>query len=138
MCLDGEQVWQSPLHSEPYTKTLKSTHVTRHPTLLQDRTLWNKVYRRSFWDAHRFELGADQDALVAVQTQLLASVVDVLDTTVYFWRDRPGTATRLRPDPAHITDRMATLAKVGTSSTTMRRSFWPSTTCTRWTWTCAS
>ncbi|NVI89995.1 bifunctional glycosyltransferase/CDP-glycerol:glycerophosphate glycerophosphotransferase [Actinomadura sp. BRA 177] len=112
MCLDGEQVWQSPLHSEPYTKTLKSTHVTRHPTLLQDRTLWNKVYRRSFWDAHRFELGADQDALVAVQTQLLASVVDVLDTTVYFWRDRPGTATRLRPDPAHITDRMATLAKV--------------------------
>ncbi|MER7543779.1 CDP-glycerol glycerophosphotransferase family protein [Spirillospora sp. NPDC127506] len=112
MCLDEEQVWQSPLHSEPYAKTMKLTHVTRHPALLQDRTLWNKVYRRSFWDAHSFELGTDQDALVAVQTQLLATAVDVLDTTVYFWRDRPGTAPRLRPDPAHVTERMATLAKV--------------------------
>ncbi|WP_301174190.1 bifunctional glycosyltransferase/CDP-glycerol:glycerophosphate glycerophosphotransferase [Actinomadura geliboluensis] len=112
MCLDEEHVWQSPLHSEPYAKTMRSTHVTRHPALLQDRMLWNKVYRRSFWDAHNLELGTDQDALVAVQTQLLASLVDVLDTTVYYWRDRPGTATRLRPDSAHITHRMATLTAV--------------------------
>ncbi|GAA1852786.1 bifunctional glycosyltransferase/CDP-glycerol:glycerophosphate glycerophosphotransferase [Actinomadura bangladeshensis] len=112
MCLDAEQVWQSPLHREPYAKTMLSTHVTRHPALLQDRTLWNKVYRRSFWDAHGFELGTDQDALVAVRAQLLASAVDVLDTTVYFWRDRPGTAPRLRPDPDHITDRIATLAAI--------------------------
>ncbi|MFA1549076.1 bifunctional glycosyltransferase/CDP-glycerol:glycerophosphate glycerophosphotransferase [Actinomadura chokoriensis] len=112
MCLDGDQVWQSPLHREPYAETVRSTHVTRRPTLLQDRTLWNKVYRRSFWDEHRIELGTDQDALVAVQTQLLATVVDVLDTTVYYWRDRSGTATRLRPDPAHITARMALLAAV--------------------------
>ncbi|SNS27025.1 CDP-glycerol glycerophosphotransferase [Actinomadura meyerae] len=112
MCLDEEHVWQSPLHAEPYAKTMLSTHVTRHPALLQDRTLWNKVYRRSFWDTHNLELGTDQDALVAVQTQLLASLVDVLDTTVYYWRDRPGTATRVRPDSAHITHRMATLTAV--------------------------
>ncbi|MFA1543281.1 bifunctional glycosyltransferase/CDP-glycerol:glycerophosphate glycerophosphotransferase [Actinomadura monticuli] len=112
MCLDGDRVWQSPLHREPYARRMRSTHVTRHPALLQDRTLWNKVYRRSFWDAHRLELGTDQDVLVAAQVQLLASAVDVLDTPVYYWRDRPGTATRLRPDPAHITDRMATLAAV--------------------------
>ncbi|MFB4305791.1 CDP-glycerol glycerophosphotransferase family protein [Actinomadura sp. GTD37] len=112
MCLDGDEVWQSPLHGRPYAKTMMSTHVTRHPILLQDRTLWNKVYRRSFWDAHGIELGSGQDVLVAVQTQLLASSVDVLDTTVYFWRDRPGTATRLRPEPAYITERMATLAAV--------------------------
>ncbi|QKW39210.1 CDP-glycerol glycerophosphotransferase family protein [Actinomadura sp. NAK00032] len=112
MCLDEDQVWQSPLHSEPYAQTMLSTHVTKLPALLQDRMLWNKVYRRSFWDAHNLELGTDQDALVAVQTQLLASLVDVLDTTVYYWRDRPGTATRLRSDSAHIIHRMATLTTV--------------------------
>ncbi|MCP9969860.1 bifunctional glycosyltransferase/CDP-glycerol:glycerophosphate glycerophosphotransferase [Actinomadura madurae] len=112
ICLDGERVWQSPLHGDAYAQTVKSTHVTGHPSLLQDRMVWNKVYRRSFWDAHGFELGNGQDALVAVQTQVLASAVDVLDATVYFWRDRPGTATRLRPGPADITQRMATLASV--------------------------
>ncbi|WP_165978306.1 bifunctional glycosyltransferase/CDP-glycerol:glycerophosphate glycerophosphotransferase [Actinomadura darangshiensis] len=112
MCLDEGQVWQSPLHSDPYAETMKSTHVTRHPALLQDRTVWNKVYRRSFWDAHRFQLGAGQDVLVAAQAQVLASAVDVLDATVYFWRDRPGTAMRTHPEPDHITERMATLANV--------------------------
>ncbi|WP_067803704.1 bifunctional glycosyltransferase/CDP-glycerol:glycerophosphate glycerophosphotransferase [Actinomadura formosensis] len=112
MCLDGEQVRQSPPHSEPYAMTRKSTHVIHHPALLRDRTLWNKVFRRSFWDAHRFELGEDKDVLVAVQAQLWASAVDVLDTPVYFRRDRPGTATRPRPEPADIIRRMATLAAV--------------------------
>ncbi|MES9543451.1 CDP-glycerol glycerophosphotransferase family protein [Actinomadura sp. NPDC000600] len=111
MCLDEDQVWQSPLHRDSYAETMKSTHVTRHPALLQDRTVWNKVYRRSFWDAHGFEFGSGRDMLIAVQTHLLASVVDVLDATVYFWRDRPGTAMRTRPDPADITQRMANLAK---------------------------
>lgn len=111
MCLDEEQAWQSPLHSDPYAETMLSTHVTRHPALLQDRTVWNKVYRRSFWDAYGFGFGAGGDLLLAVQSHVLASAVDVLDATVYFWRDRPGTAPRTRPDPADITERMATLAR---------------------------
>ncbi|SNS17814.1 bifunctional glycosyltransferase/CDP-glycerol:glycerophosphate glycerophosphotransferase [Actinomadura mexicana] len=112
MCLDEEQAWQSPLHSDPYAETMLSTHVTRHPALLQDRTVWNKVYRRSFWDAYGFEFGAGGDLLLAVQSHVLASAVDVLDATVYFWRDRPGTALRTRPDPADITERMAILARI--------------------------
>ncbi|WP_141580778.1 bifunctional glycosyltransferase/CDP-glycerol:glycerophosphate glycerophosphotransferase [Actinomadura sp. WMMA1423] len=111
MCLDEDQAWQSPLHRDSYAETMKSTHVTRHPALLQDRTVWNKVYRRSFWDAHGFELGPGRDMLVALESHLLASVVDVLDATVYFWRDRPRTALRTRPDPADIAHRMANLAK---------------------------
>ncbi|NDU76078.1 glycosyltransferase [Actinomadura sp. DSM 109109] len=111
MCLDDEQAWQSPLHSDPYAETMLSTHVTRHPALLQDRTVWNKVYRRSFWDAYGFELGAAGDLLTAVQSHVLASAVDVLDATVYFWRDRPGTAARTRPDPAAVTERMAAVAR---------------------------
>ncbi|WUI00458.1 bifunctional glycosyltransferase family 2 protein/CDP-glycerol:glycerophosphate glycerophosphotransferase [Spirillospora sp. NBC_00431] len=112
MRLDGTQTHQSPTHGEPYAETLKSTHVTYHTALLQDRTVCNKVYRRAFWDAHGLKLPTTQDVCTAVQAQLLAKAVDVLETTVYFWRDRPGTATRLRHDPAEITERMATLATV--------------------------
>ncbi|MGW2309040.1 bifunctional glycosyltransferase/CDP-glycerol:glycerophosphate glycerophosphotransferase [Actinomadura luteofluorescens] len=111
MCLDEEQAWQSPLHSDPYAETMLSTHVTRHPALLQDRTVWNKVYRRSFWDAYGLEFGTGGDLLIAMRSHVLASAVDVLDATVYFWRDRPGSALRTRPDPADITERMTTLAR---------------------------
>ncbi|GAA4236904.1 hypothetical protein GCM10022254_47620 [Actinomadura meridiana] len=111
--LDGTQVRQSLTHREPYAATLKSTHVTRHTALMQDRLVRNKLFRRTFWDAYRFPLPTTtQDGFAAVQAQLLADAVDVLDVPVYYWRDRPGTATRLRHDPAGITDRMVALFNV--------------------------
>lgn len=113
MYVDGNQARPSPLHAAPYAATMKSTHVTRHPALLQDRTVCNKVFRRAFWDAHRFDLPATtQDALTAAQTQVLASAVDVLDTTVYYKRDRTGAATRVRHDPAEVTERMSLITAV--------------------------
>ncbi|TYB48487.1 glycosyltransferase [Actinomadura chibensis] len=113
MYVDGNQSRPSPLHAAPYAATMKSTHVTRHPALLQDRTVCNKVFRRAFWDAHRFDLPATtHDALTAAQAQVLASAVDVLDTTVYHRRDRTGTATRARHDPADITERMSLITAV--------------------------
>ncbi|MDD6793199.1 MAG: hypothetical protein PUE00_13685, partial [Thermobifida fusca] len=114
MCLDGTQVRQSPLHSVPYAMTMKATDATRHPALLQDRMVCNKVFRREFWDAYNFEVPATLDVLAAMQANILASSVDVLDTTVYFWRERPGTAPRLRYDTADIAERMATHATVRT------------------------
>ncbi|MFD0685549.1 bifunctional glycosyltransferase/CDP-glycerol:glycerophosphate glycerophosphotransferase [Actinomadura fibrosa] len=112
--LDGGRVWQSWLHTEAYARTVKATHITRHPVLLQDRTVWNKVYRRAFWDAHRFEFPAMlyEDPPVSVAAHVLASAVDVLDTTVYFWRRRPGSITQSRYEMANITDRMASLEMV--------------------------
>jgi CDP-glycerol glycerophosphotransferase len=44
----------SGLHSEPFRKTVLRTHVSRYPALLKDRTCWNKVFLRSFWDAGGF------------------------------------------------------------------------------------
>ncbi|TDD95001.1 bifunctional glycosyltransferase/CDP-glycerol:glycerophosphate glycerophosphotransferase [Actinomadura rubrisoli] len=112
--LDGDRVWQSWLHTEPYAATVKSTHITRHPVLLQDRTVWNKVYRRSFWDAHRFEFPTMlyEDPPVSMAAHVLATAVDVLDTTVYFWRRRPGSITQKRHEMGNITDRMASLEMV--------------------------
>ena len=112
MCLDGTQVRQSPLHTVPYATTMKSTDATRHPALLQDRMVCNKVFRRSFWDAYDIRVPTTLDVFAAMQTCVLASSVDVLDTTVYFWRERPGTAPRPRCEPADITRRMASHAAV--------------------------
>ncbi|WP_067454460.1 bifunctional glycosyltransferase family 2 protein/CDP-glycerol:glycerophosphate glycerophosphotransferase [Actinomadura macra] len=105
--LDEDRVRQSPPHAEPYAATVTSTHITRHPALLQDRTVGNKVFQRSFWDAHRFEFPAMsfENPPVSMEAHVLASAVDVLDTTVYFWRSRPG----LRHD---IADLLASLEMV--------------------------
>ncbi|TMQ94401.1 bifunctional glycosyltransferase family 2 protein/CDP-glycerol:glycerophosphate glycerophosphotransferase [Actinomadura soli] len=112
MRLDGTQVHQSPIHAEPYAETIRTTHVTHHTALLQDRTVCNRVYRRAFWDAHGFKLPTTQDVFTALQTQVLAKSVDVLDTPVYFWRVRPVTAARLRHDPVAVTEQMAIVANV--------------------------
>ena len=51
-------VGPSYLHEEPFRETLRRTHVSRRPALLQDRTVWNKVFRRSFWDPHGLTFAA--------------------------------------------------------------------------------
>ena len=38
------------LHRQPFARTRSATHVCEVPDLVLDRMLWNKVYRRSFWD----------------------------------------------------------------------------------------
>ncbi|MFF0518938.1 CDP-glycerol glycerophosphotransferase family protein [Actinomadura nitritigenes] len=114
MCLDDEGVWQSWLHAEPYAAAARSTHISQQPALLQDRTVWNKVFRRSFWEAHQFEFPAMQygDLTVAMETHVLASSVDVLDATVYFWRHHLGAYERERQELGDIIDRMAALGMV--------------------------
>jgi len=42
--------YQSHAHSKPFRETRLKTHVTEIPSLVTDRTAWNKVYRRSFFD----------------------------------------------------------------------------------------
>ncbi|MEU9784736.1 glycosyltransferase family 2 protein [Streptomyces phaeochromogenes] len=85
---EGE--WSSPLHKGIFDAPRRSTHITRYTSLLGDRTVWNKVYRRSFWDEkelvyaeHPFE-----DGCLTVRAHVLARAVDVLSGPVYFWRQR--------------------------------------------------
>ncbi|MFD0528604.1 glycosyltransferase family 2 protein [Kitasatospora arboriphila] len=42
--------YQSGGHRKPFKETRLRTHITEVPTLVTDRTAWNKVYRRSFFD----------------------------------------------------------------------------------------
>ena len=94
-------------------RTRLRTHITRFPPLLFDRTAWNKLFRRSFWDRHgfRFPQGVYyEDIPVTLPAHYLASKVDVVDETVYLWRMREGddlSITQRRTETKALRDRVA-------------------------------
>jgi CDP-glycerol glycerophosphotransferase len=99
-------------------RTLLRTHITRFPPLVLDRTAWNKLFRRSFWDTHafRFPEGAlYEDIPVILPAHYLAESVDVVAETVYLWRLREGadlSITQRRTDPKALRDRVAAVSHV--------------------------
>jgi CDP-glycerol glycerophosphotransferase len=96
-----------------FDRTRLRTHITRHPRLLLDRTAWNKLFRRSFWDLHGFRFPEGvlyEDIPVTLPAHYVASSVDALEETVYLWRMREGEAlsiTQRRTDPKALRDRVA-------------------------------
>ncbi|MEV0380163.1 glycosyltransferase family 2 protein [Nonomuraea sp. NPDC050643] len=98
-------------HREAFAKPAKRTHITRHPLLIRDRMLWNKVYRRSFWDrlGLSFPERMYEDQPVAMAAHVGARSVDVLARIVYHWRqrDEPGASiTQRRLEPGNLRDRL--------------------------------
>jgi CDP-glycerol glycerophosphotransferase len=98
-------------HREAFGEPVKGTHISRHPLLIRDRMLWNKVYRRSFWD----DLGLSfpermyEDQPVAMAAHVGARSVDVLSRVVYHWRQRDEPAasiTQRRLEPGNLRDRL--------------------------------
>ncbi|MEV2266685.1 bifunctional glycosyltransferase/CDP-glycerol:glycerophosphate glycerophosphotransferase [Nonomuraea africana] len=85
----GQEV-PSSLHDKALPPAEKRTHLRHHPQLLRDRTVWNKVYRRSFWESRgfRFPAGIYEDVALAVAAHVHAGAVDVVDDVVYLWRRR--------------------------------------------------
>lgn len=98
--------WQSWTHRKPFALTRIGTSLTEFPELIGDRMVWNKVYRRSFWDAGGFEFPAIkyEDYPVTLRAYLEAPAVDILHQHVYLWRDRESgdsiTQQRSRIDNA--------------------------------------
>jgi CDP-glycerol glycerophosphotransferase len=89
------------------------THVRKHPALLYDRTAWNKLFRRTFWDQHGFRWPEGvlyEDIPVTLPAHVLARSVDVVRDPVYLWRERAGEAasiTQRRTELRAIRDRFA-------------------------------
>jgi glycosyltransferase involved in cell wall biosynthesis len=104
--------------SETFRRDRLATHVTAFPPLLADRTVWNKLWRRSFWDAHgfRFPEGAvHEDIPVVLPAYVLAGSVDVLAEPVYVYRTREGgerSITQRRLEPQVLLDRLAAIEHV--------------------------
>ncbi|MFI9272911.1 glycosyltransferase family 2 protein [Kitasatospora sp. NPDC052896] len=110
--------YQSGAHVKPFRETRLKTHVTELPALVTDRTAWNKVYRRSFFDGAgiRYPEGIlYEDAPVSVPHHYLAGSVDVLSEHIYHWRERElgdPSITQGRTNPRGLIDRVRSMELV--------------------------
>ncbi|WP_433794955.1 glycosyltransferase family 2 protein [Actinoplanes sp. CA-252034] len=98
-------------YKDTFEHDLRRTHIRRRAALVRDRMVWNKVFRRAFWDERRleFSLPAFEDAPVMMRAHLEASAVDVLAQVVYLWRVREGgvpSITQRKYEPAVFAARM--------------------------------
>jgi CDP-glycerol glycerophosphotransferase len=104
--------------SDVFQRQRLATHISKDLSLLADRTAWNKLFRRSFWDHHqlRFPEGMlYEDMPVTIPAHFLAKSVDVLDKTVYFWRVREGgdlSITQRRTELRAMRDRFRAVDSV--------------------------
>ena len=100
------------MHRAPFAATQLRTHVSRLPALLGDRTAWNKVFRRSFWDEHGFTFPEGvlyEDIPVTVPGARARHQRRRLDVPVYYWREREGpdqSITQRREEIGAFTDRL--------------------------------
>ncbi|MGD7705828.1 glycosyltransferase family 2 protein [Microlunatus sp. Y2014] len=83
-------VRQSWTHAAAFGRTRLATHITEFTALIRDRMVWNKVYRRDFWDAEGFTFPAMmyEDYMVALAAHLRSVTTDVLSMHTYYWRER--------------------------------------------------
>lgn len=68
-----------------------ATHISKIPSLAMDRTMWNKVYRRTFWDRCGLSFPEGmfyEDSPVSIPLHFMASAVDIISDTIYHWRIR--------------------------------------------------
>ncbi|MFE9253547.1 CDP-glycerol glycerophosphotransferase family protein [Streptomyces sp. NPDC006879] len=109
--LKAGEVLPSPLHERRLAQSRSQTHISRDKGLIYDRTAWNKVFRRSFWDTHAFAFPGIfyEDAPVTLPAHFQAKSVDVLGEPIYLWRQRTGGApsiTQRRTEPVNVRDRI--------------------------------
>ena len=105
----------SALHSLAIKGRQTGTHITRTPRLLYDVSVWNKLFRRSFWDRHRLSYPEGvvwEDIRLMTKAHVLARAVDVIPDIVYYWRERAQgrlSITQSRTDIGNLRDRMTAL-----------------------------
>ncbi|MGW0393712.1 CDP-glycerol glycerophosphotransferase family protein [Streptomyces sp. NPDC003042] len=109
---------QSWGHRAAFAKTRLKTHISTFPALVTDRTAWNKVYRRTFWEEHGFQYPEGilyEDAPVSIPAHYFASSVDVIHDVVYHWRVRETgerSITQRSTDPVSVVDRVTSVRLV--------------------------
>lgn len=103
-------VWESWLHRTPFARDRRACHVTDFTPLALDRMVWNKVFRRAFWEeyGYRFPAIRYEDYPVTLRAHLDAVTVDCLAAPVYYWRERDSgdSITQRRYEYANLRDRV--------------------------------
>jgi CDP-glycerol glycerophosphotransferase len=109
---------ETPFLAKAFTKTRIKTHITKFRELLADRTAWNKLWRRSFWDGHELsfpEGRVHEDIPVTLPAHFMARSVDVISDPVYYYRIRESgelSITQRRLDERVLRDRVAAVEHV--------------------------
>jgi CDP-glycerol glycerophosphotransferase len=104
--------------AKAFAETRLRTHITKDHRLLADRTAWNKLWRRAFWDRHglRFPEGRIyEDIPVVLPLHFAAKSVDIVSEPVYRYRIREGTdlsITQRRAEVRALRDRLAAVEEV--------------------------
>ena len=109
----GDRRFMTPLMERNHRVERLGIHIEDQPLMLADVFAWNKVFRRSFWDATglRFPLGTSyQDQPTLTRAFLAASRFDVLTDVVYEWMVRPDltSATQQRRTLRNLQQRVET------------------------------
>jgi CDP-glycerol glycerophosphotransferase len=111
--------WEADgLHEPPWMRRLHTTAsglrttAADHPEILGDVFAWNKLFRRSFWDASglAWPEGVRYEDQPATTRAYLLGVFDVIPDIVYHWRIRAdgSSITQQRSASIDLQDRIAT------------------------------
>lgn len=100
-----EPPWMRRLH-----RPLRGARVEQRPEVLGDVFAWNKLWRRSWWDAAGLSWpeGVRYEDQPTTTRAFLGGSFDVLDEVVYHWRIRSGSITQTRASLQDLADRWET------------------------------
>lgn len=114
--LEGADLREPPWMRRLHTPDRLGIRAADHPELLGDVFAWNKLFRRSFWDAAglTWPEGIRYEDQPTTTEAYLAGRFDVLGEVVYHWRIRAeGTSiTQQRSTVADLRDRWETKRRV--------------------------
>jgi CDP-glycerol glycerophosphotransferase len=110
---DSRGEWPAAFLARTFMVSRRRTHVSRFRWLVSDRMAQNKLWRRSFWEAHRFRFPEGvlhEDIPVVIPAHFLARSVDVVREPVYLYREREDdtrSITQRRAELRSLRDRLA-------------------------------
>jgi CDP-glycerol glycerophosphotransferase len=111
-------IYQSGLHARAIKGRQTGTHITATPRLLYDISVFNKLFRKSFWDAHQLSFPEGmlwEDLQLMTKAHVLARAVEVIPQCVYYWRERGKgqlSITQSRTNIGNLRDRIAALLAI--------------------------
>src|SRR6266581_3723377 len=81
---------QSALHSKAIKGRRIGTHISKTPQLLYDVSVWNKLFRKAFWDRAGLVYPEGmlwEDLQIMTRAHVLATAVDVITDPIYYRRE---------------------------------------------------
>lgn len=119
MRLIGKKLQSTKISSHMHAKERTGISINDFPDILDDVFLWNKVFKKSFWDAQVAPIPEGvlyEDQETTARAFVRARSFDVLEEIVYFWRQRSdgSSITQGKRAQKDIDDRMSVANRMTT------------------------